>query len=302
MFKSRKKKENAGKEEKSLLDKIMFWRKDTPEIKLQDIEKNIATLVKHMPQIKALLRDSEAEIDVASPNLVFGVDTAGQVIGKMYDYFINYNGSVTSGTYFSVDSDINAGNPMMMPADAPSVAADNTKADAGKIKATPKSVMHELETWPGPDMLESLEEKIKTLKDKDSLLNQRYAKDQIKGLIKRLENRRNYQLHEDFYKRFHNTTDEKIDKLLSKYLLVIKKDDLFIPTFPKEAIDVMTEYTRITKEVCGEEPVFYVIAEEKDFKKKFEKLDPILLAQSPFGFYWQILGAWDKEMLLLHEL
>ena len=38
------------------------------------------------------------------------------------------------------------------------------------------------------------------------------------------------------------------------------------------------------------------------FRKAYEKRDPILLAQSPFGFYWQILGAWDKEMLLLGEL
>jgi uncharacterized lipoprotein len=47
---------------------------------------------------------------------------------------------------------------------------------------------------------------------------------------------------------------------------------------------------------------FYVIAEEKSFKSAAEKRDPILLVQSPFGFYWQILGAWDKEMILLSEL
>ena len=30
--------------------------------------------------------------------------------------------------------------------------------------------------------------------------------------------------------------------------------------------------------------------------------NPILLVQSPFGIYWQILGAWDKELVLLEEL
>ena len=49
-------------------------------------------------------------------------------------------------------------------------------------------------------------------------------------------------------------------------------------------------------------PVFYVIAEPDKFRKAYEKRDPILLVQSPFGFYWQILGAWDKEMILLSEL
>jgi hypothetical protein len=48
--------------------------------------------------------------------------------------------------------------------------------------------------------------------------------------------------------------------------------------------------------------VFYVIAEAEDFEKADDKRDPILLVQSPFGFYYQILGAWDKEMLILHEL
>jgi len=33
-----------------------------------------------------------------------------------------------------------------------------------------------------------------------------------------------------------------------------------------------------------------------------EKRDPILLAQSPFGFYYNILGAWEKEMVYLPEL
>jgi hypothetical protein len=45
-----------------------------------------------------------------------------------------------------------------------------------------------------------------------------------------------------------------------------------------------------------------VIAEPDKFRKAYEKRDPILLVQSPFGFYWQILGAWDKEMMLLSEL
>ncbi len=95
---------------------------------------------------------------------------------------------------------------------------------------------------------------------------------------------------------------EKISTLLRKYKLCLKATDLFIPTFPADAIATMKAYKETTLKVCGEEPVFYVIAEESDFKKKEKKLDPILLVQSPFGFFWQILGAWDKEMLLLCEL
>jgi hypothetical protein len=78
--------------------------------------------------------------------------------------------------------------------------------------------------------------------------------------------------------------------------------DLFVPEFPDDAIAVMKAYTEEMDKICSKKPVFYVIAEPDKFRKAYEKRDPILLVQSPFGFYWQILGAWDKEMILLSEL
>ena len=82
----------------------------------------------------------------------------------------------------------------------------------------------------------------------------------------------------------------------------MKTSDIFIPEFPDEAIKAMTDYTEKMEAVCGKKPVFYVIAEHDKFKEAFKKRDPILLVQSPFGFFWQIIGAWDKEMILLSEL
>jgi hypothetical protein len=64
----------------------------------------------------------------------------------------------------------------------------------------------------------------------------------------------------------------------------------------------MKEFTETTEALCGKKPNFSVIAEAKDFQSKYEKRDPIILAQSPFGLYYHILGAWDKEMILLSEL
>jgi predicted MPP superfamily phosphohydrolase len=108
--------------------------------------------------------------------------------------------------------------------------------------------------------------------------------------------------HKTFFDNFQNTTDKNIDELLKKYNLVLNTSDIFIPEFPTEAISVMKEYTEIMKKVCEKKPIFYVIASADMFNKTYEKRDPILLVQSPFGFYWQILGAWDKEMLILNEL
>lgn len=171
-----------------------------------------------------------------------------------------------------------------------------------KIKVRPVEILEELEVIPTPFSLIGLDDKIKVMKEKESIIQQKYAKREVTALIERLENRKKFEVHQDYFIRFQNTNDEKIDILLTKYDLVLKSSDIFIPEFPAIAINIMTEYTEKTKLLCEKKPVFYVIATDDKFKEKFKRRDPILLVQSPFGFYWQILGAWDKEMILLTEL
>jgi len=171
-----------------------------------------------------------------------------------------------------------------------------------KVVVKPVDVLNELETVPTPFSLALLDDKISILKEKSKLIVQHYAKREVNALIERLENRKKYVDNKEFFDKFQNTTDEKIDKLLGKYKLVMKSSDIFVPEFPDDAINIMKEYTEKMDLICGKKPIFYVIAEEANFKKAYEKRDPILLVQSPFGFYYQILGAWDKEMLLLSEL
>ena len=171
-----------------------------------------------------------------------------------------------------------------------------------KIKVKPKDVLHELETVPTPFTLTLIDEKIDILKDKAKLITQVYAKREVVALLERMNNRKKYNKYKTYFDKFQNTTDEKIDILLNKYDLVMKSSDIFIPEFPDEAIITMKQYTEKFIKICGKKPVFYVIADEIKFRKAYEKRDPILLVQSPFGFYWQILGAWDEEMILLGEL
>ncbi len=201
---------------------------------------------------------------------------------------------VAGGTFFGSmpsSSDEDATNPERSKPQPPT-----------KIKIKPIDALNELETVPTPFSLLNLDDKLYMLKDKEKLIVQKYAKREITALIERLENRKKYMQHKEFFDSFQNTTEEKIADLLKKYDLVMKTSDIFIPEFPDEAIIRMTQYSEKLNLICGKKPIFYVIAEEKDFKKAFEKRDPILLVQSPFGFFYQILGAWDKEMLLLSEL
>lgn len=178
----------------------------------------------------------------------------------------------------------------------------------------PKDVLGELEKVPTNFSLDAIEDKIAILKDKAELITQRYAKREVQALIQCLEHRKQYKkkmkgkrgkpnaTFGQFFSQFDATNEQKVKALTDKYDLAMNDADLFIPEFPDVAVQTMKEYTAAVKELTGKEPRYYVIAQPSDFQKKVEKRDPILLSQSPFGFYYYILGAWDEEMLYLPEL
>jgi len=198
------------------------------------------------------------------------------------------NTFIVSGSSFDVDSE--------------NTPAKLDDAKPKKIAVKPIDVVNELETIPTPWTLSNLQDKIEILEYKRDLITQKYSKREVEAMIERLENRKKWDKFKKFFDGYQNTTDEKIDDLLDKYDLVMKTSDLFVPEFPDVAIQTMKSYTDNMMKLCKKKPVFYVIAEPDKFRKAYEKRDPILLVQSPFGFYWQILGAWDKEMMLLSEL
>lgn len=189
-------------------------------------------------------------------------------------------------------------------ADAPNVSdSEPTTSAPHKVYLKPIEVLKELETVPTPFNLSNLDDKIEMLKIKERIIVQHYSKREVNALIQRLDNRKKYAEHRTFFDSFQNTTDEKINVLLQNHShLELNTSDLFIPEFPDEAIKIMEAYREKCNLICGKKPVFYVIAPTSEFRKKLKDRDPILLVQSPFGFFWQILGAWDAEMLHLSEL
>lgn len=223
----------------------------------------------------------------------------------LYD-FISEFGNDTSGGFITVggaEGHIVGINNVTVNGSGITAISSNIEKIEPKIKLKPIDVFHELEKVPAPILLENLEEKIMVLKmKKDFIKNNRYAKKEVIDMITRLENRTKYKEFEKFFSRFDNTTTDKINALVNKYELVLKTSDLFIPKFPKDAMEIMNDYKENVKKLCGKSPVFYVIAEKAMFKAEEKRNDPILLVQSPFGMYWQILGAWDKELVLLEEL
>lgn len=212
------------------------------------------------------------------------------------NYQSGYRGGGNTGTFISFDgmSGISGSSD--------EGSSYQTDKKPKKIAVKPIDVVNELETIPTPWTLSNLQDKIEILEYKRDLITQKYSKREVEAMIERLENRKKWDKFKKFFDEYQNTTDEKIDDLLDKYDLVMKTSDLFVPEFPDVAIQTMKSYTDNMMKLCKKKPVFYVIAEPDKFRKAYEKRDPILLVQSPFGFYWQILGAWDKEMMLLSEL
>jgi hypothetical protein len=117
----------------------------------------------------------------------------------------------------------------------------------------------------------------------------------VQGEIVRMENRKKYSSVKDFFEEYPYTNSSRIAELVKKHdHLKLGKVEQFLADMPKEAVKAMKDYTAKTKELCGKKAIFYIIANKEDFKKTEKRKDPILLAQSPFGHFWQILGAWDE--------
>lgn len=129
------------------------------------------------------------------------------------------------------------------------------------------------------------------------------AQSEIGSILIRMENRKKYPKVRTTFEKYPYTTNRRILSVLKNHdNLKLGEIAQFVADMPKEATEAMKEYNFATNELCGKKAVFYIIADKKDFQKKDTRRDPILLAQSPFGHFWQILGAWDEEMLFLEEL
>jgi hypothetical protein len=178
-----------------------------------------------------------------------------------------------------------------------------------KVEITPKSVLGELECRPTMMALDGLSFKIAMLELKLPFITQNFAREEVQSLIDLLKNRLRYNELDksglpfsQFFSQFDSTDDQKIKALCDKHDLVKKSADIFIPELPDEAVQIMVAYGAKVEELTALKPRYFVIASKEDFKDAYKKRDPILLVQSPFGFYYYILGAWDTEMLYLPEL
>lgn len=96
------------------------------------------------------------------------------------------------------------------------------------------------------------------------------------------------------------TSEEKIEELCTRYKLNHRILSDYLYNIPKEAMKECKNFDKALKKVTKEKSQFSIIAPPEFFRD--QRKDPILLARSPFGNFYYILCAWDKEVDVVHEL
>jgi len=165
----------------------------------------------------------------------------------------------------------------------------------------PKDVLHLLETHCEVK-LKDLDTLIVQLTN-DALVYSKTLKhdppEDLTHAIAILRARKRYHKVEDKIE-WKTTTEEKIEALCKKYKLAHRPVIEFLPHFPeivlKEVKKFKAIYSIASNKVFSDlqEPELSVIAPPELFDTR--KGDPILLAKSPFGEFYYILCAWDKEV------
>lgn len=101
------------------------------------------------------------------------------------------------------------------------------------------------------------------------------------------------------YFRWAITTNVLLEKLVKTYELRNVGFGGYYKSIPNEAIDELEQFIKYWKKVCNKEPEVRLIIDEGGTETK---KDPILLAHSPFGKWWYILGAWDREVQFVDDI
>lgn len=227
----------------------------------------------------------------------FHKDTGGDVISDISNWVIAQNPTT--------------GAAIVGPGDTKALTkAEEKKAE--KPHLTPKEV-HQLEMLHDKSFKlitdpKYVDEQLSSFRDKLALIktaeyDMRRGVTEIASITQRLENRKKYDEVKSVFEEFPYTTTSKINAVIKENdYLKMGQVEQFLADMPKEAVDAMKRYNVGVDKLCKKQAVFYIIADKKDFQKSDRRRDPILIAQSPFGHFWQILGAWDKEMMFLEQL
>lgn len=177
-----------------------------------------------------------------------------------------------------------------------------TKAKKDKrIKKKPVEVFNEILSEEPKIDLDDLDEKISLVKRRAGILKEYLGSSRIEdelAAIAFLVARKKYKKYADLFK-WAVTTQPKINDLCGKYRLRLVDFQGYYKNVPMEGVEELEKFRLAWQKVRRDAPVLKLIIDEGG---KEQKKDPILLAGSPFGRWFYVLGAWDKEVLVVDDL
>ena len=182
-----------------------------------------------------------------------------------------------------------------------SVTGDSSGKKDKRIVKKPVEIYEQIIDEKPVINLNNLDEQIKLVKERMKVLTQHTHNIGLKHekiAIDYLKARKKYTRYKDLFK-WAITNQEMIDKLCKKYK--VKKVDFnsYYRNIPKEGVDEIKKFGEALEKITDNDPAFELIIDEGG---KETRKDPILLASSPFGNWYYILGAWDKEVKIVDDL
>jgi len=200
-------------------------------------------------------------------------------------------------TYTDSSSGWSSGNIELV-----SMNPSQAKKEDTRIEKKPVEVFKEIIGELPKINLAGLDSQIKLVKKRISMLKELgmgYMGDESVALSY-LEARKKFDKNKALFP-WAVTNDTLIQQLCSKYKVKLVDFTLYYRNVPMEAIDELEKFMKAWEIINGDEvkPTFKLIIDEGG---KETKKDPILLAPSPFGKWWYILGAWDKEVEIVDDL
>jgi hypothetical protein len=168
-----------------------------------------------------------------------------------------------------------------------------------RIVKKPVEVVGEIVKEEPVLMLDGIDQQIKIVSKRIRILEeQNCGVNDEKEALGYLKARAKYKSAKKFFK-WAITNQEMIDKLQKKYKVQLCSFASYVKCVPNEALDELEKYMNAYHKVRKEDPELKLIT---DYQGPEHRRDPILLARSPFGRWWYVLGAWDKEVEIVDDL
>jgi hypothetical protein len=175
-----------------------------------------------------------------------------------------------------------------------------TKPKDERIEKKPVEIWNEIISEVPKIDLVDIDKKIKVVKRRHEFLTEEmgYGANDEKIALGFLEARRKFPKYGPLF-TWAATNMGQIDKLCRKYKVQYVDFYGYYKNVPNEALDELERFLDAWKKVRKDEPTIKLITDQGGPE---HKKDPILLASSPFGKWFYILGAWDREVEFVDEL